>query len=287
MRIGHKFAYSFYDFSAYKEFLAQGLGKGIFYIFLVTIIFSTLGNVRTVSVFNDDMSRLELKFNKESPDFEYKDGKLTMDYDGPIHYTYTGDSQFLDIFINGMLINNNLIVDTSGQTDVSALDSYKKGTYINSDTINIKTDDSTITSLPIKDYLNTSMLDSESIVFNKNLVKASFPLFAKIFDFTILFVNPILSFISNLCAGFIILGPLTIIISKNLNMKLSYKKACTISFYAMTMPLLIESLLTVSGLYIPDYGILFYAIALIYCSLALKSIKKSDENKGNKISALL
>ena len=80
MRIGHKFAYSFYDFSAYKEFLRQGLGKAIFYVFLVTVIFSTLGNVRTVSVFNDDMSRFELKFNKESPDFEYKDGKLTIPF---------------------------------------------------------------------------------------------------------------------------------------------------------------------------------------------------------------
>ncbi|MDO5518378.1 MAG: DUF1189 family protein, partial [Clostridium sp.] len=97
------------------------------------------------------------------------------------------------------------------------------------------------------------------------------------------FVNPILSFISNLCAGFIILGPLTIIISKNLNMNLSYKKACTISFYAMTMPLVIESLITVSGIYVPDYGFLFYAIALLYCSLALKNIK----NNGSKINALL
>lgn len=287
MRIGHKFAYSFYDFSAYKGFLAQGLGKGILYIFLVTIIFSTLGNVRTVSVFNDDMSRLELKFNKESPDFEYRDGKFTMDYDGPIHYTYTGDSPFLDVFINDMLINDNLIVDTSGQTDDSALNSYKRGIYINSDTITIKSDDSSISSVSLKDYFDTSLVDPDSFVINKKLIKASFPLIMKVFDSSILLINPIISILSNLCAGFFILGPITVIISKNLNMKLSYRNACTISFYAMTMPLLVESLLIVSGLSIPDFGILFYAIAIVYCSLALKNIKKSDKNNSNKLNALL
>ena len=286
MRIGHKFAYSFYDFSAYKEFLRQGLGKAIFYVFLVTVIFSTLGNVRTVSVFNDDMSRFELKFNKESPDFEYKDGKLTMDYDGPIHYNYTGDSPILSIFINDLLINGNLIVDTSGQTDISVLDSYKRGTYIDSETINIKTDAHNITTLNLKDYFKSDMLDSNDMTINKALVSSSLPLLTKMFDFSILVVNPIIAFLNNLCAAFIILGPLTIIISKNLNMKLTYKNACTLSLYAMTMPLLIESLSIVSGLYIPDYGILFYAIALIYCSLALKNIKKSDKKNHTKINAL-
>lgn len=287
MRIGHKFAYSFYDFSAYKEFLSQGLRKGIFYIFLVTLIFSTLGNVRTISVINDDMSRLELKFKKESPDFEYKNGKLTMDYDGPLHYSYTGDSQFLDLFVNYILINQNLIVDTSGKTDVSALDSYSQGTYINSDSVSIKTDKTTVNTTPFNELFDVPGVDSDSLVFNKDLVLASFPILTDIFDLSLLLTNPILEFINNLFAALFILGPMTIIISKNLAMKISYRNACIISLYSMTMPLLLESLMTVSGIYIPDSQFLFYAIATIYCLLALKSIKKSDNNNSNKINVLL
>ena len=47
MGFGHKFAYSFFDFAAYKEFLVQGLGKSILYLFLVTLIFSTIANIGT------------------------------------------------------------------------------------------------------------------------------------------------------------------------------------------------------------------------------------------------
>lgn len=294
MTIRHKFAYSFYDFSAYKEFLNQGLGKAIIYIFIVTIIFSTLANIKITSVFNDNISRFEYKFNKEAPDFEYKDGKLTMDYDGPIHYKYTGNSEMLSFFINDLLINGNLIIDTSGKTDISVLDSYMTGTYINSDTISIKSDNNEITTLALKDYLKINTIDCSIItinkpftidcsIINKALVSDSFSVFKNIFDFTIFIVKPIIDFLSNLCAAFLVLASLTIIISKNLNMSLSYKNACTISLYAMTMPLLIESLSTVSGLFIPDYNIVFYVIALLYCLLALKNINKSNNKKINAL----
>ena len=287
MSIGHKFAYSFYDFSAYKEFLSQGLGKGIFYIFLVTLIFSTLGNVRTVSVINDDMSRLELKFKKQSPDFEYKDGKFKMDYDGPLHYSYNGDSEFLHLLINDMLINHNLIVDTNGENDVSLLDPYSRGVYISSDALTIKTDNSTIETTPFSELFNVPGVDPDSLVLNKDSVLASFPLITEIFDLCIYFGTPIANFICNLCAALFILGPMTIIISKNLNMNISYSEACTISLYSMTMPLLLESLITVSGVYIPDTQFLFYAVAIVYCLFALKYIKKSGKNNRNKSNALL
>ncbi|NME83384.1 DUF1189 domain-containing protein [Clostridium sp. SM-530-WT-3G] len=283
MGIVHKFAYSFYDFSAYKEFLIQGLGKAIFYIFLVTIAFSTLSNIRTVSQFNDDISRIENKFNKESPDFEYKDGKLTMDYDGPIYYKYTGDSPILSVFINDTLINGNLIVDTSGKTDASALDSYSKGTYVDSDSVTIKTGDNDITTKKLKDLFNTDIVNSNDITIDKATILSSFHLLNEIFDISMYISYPIVSFLSSLCAAFFILGPLTIIFSKNLNINLTYKNACTISLYAMTMPLLLESLSTISGLYIPEFELIFYIIALIYCFFALKNIKKSNNTKINAL----
>ena len=56
MGFRHKFAYSFFDFAAYKEFLVQGLGKSILYIFLVTLIFSTITNINTIDKFNSEIS---------------------------------------------------------------------------------------------------------------------------------------------------------------------------------------------------------------------------------------
>lgn len=283
MGIVHKFAYSFYDFSAYKEFLIQGLGKSIFYVFLVTIVFSTLSNIQIVSEFNDNISRIENKFNKESPDFQYKDGKLTMDYDGPIHYKYDGDSPILSMFINEGLINGNLIIDTSGKTNASALDPYSEGTYVDSDSITIKNSDDKVTTTKLKDLFKTDIVNTDDVTIDKASILSSFPILNEIFDISMFISYPIISFLSNLCAVFFILGPLTLILSKNLDMNLTYKNACTLSFYAMTMPLLLESLTTVAGLYSAEYSVIFYGIALIYCFLALRNIKKSNNTKINAL----
>ena len=65
----HKFAYSFFDFAAYKEFLIQGLGKSILYIFLVTLIFSTINNVSVINKFNAQISSIQSTFIHSAPNF--------------------------------------------------------------------------------------------------------------------------------------------------------------------------------------------------------------------------
>lgn len=283
MNITHKFAYSLSNFSAYKEFIVQGLRKAIFYMFLVTLVFSTLGNIRIVSDFNDDMARVESKFNKESPDFEYKDGKLTMDYDGPLHYRYDGDSSLVSLFINTLLINNNLIVDTSGKTNSSVLDSYDKGIFLDSDSITIKNTNNYIETKKLEDLFNNPLINSDNVTIDKSWVSSSFTILNNFFDSIIFIVSLIISFLSNLFLVFFFLGPLTIILSKNLNVNLTFKSACTIGFYAISMPLLLKSLLVVAGIYNQQYSIIFYIIGFIYCYLALKSIKESSNTKINTL----
>ena len=117
MGFRHKFAYSFFDFAAYKEFLVQGLGKSILYIFLVTLIFSTLSNIKIIDKFSSELSSMETTFIHNAPNFELKNGTFSIDSNEPIYYKYDG---------------LQLIVDTSGKTSKSVLDSYSDGIYINS-----------------------------------------------------------------------------------------------------------------------------------------------------------
>ena len=57
----------------------------------------------------------------------------------------------------------------------------------------------------------------------------------------------------NLISGFLVLGPLSISISAVMGVELKYSKACVLSFYAMTLPLLLESLVDISGIALPDF----------------------------------
>lgn len=271
MGIVQKFAYSFFNFKAYKNFLSQGLLKAVFYLFLVSTIFSTLGNISTLNVFNDDVTRLENKYVKESPEFELKNGVLSIDSKEPVIYKYTGDSPILSILIKDITLGDVLIADTNGTTDVSALDNYYNGTYINSTSIYSKRNGKIIGSIDFS--------ENSSLTLNKKTLKNYFTLFKTAFAFSLLILNPILAFFNNLAAVFIIIGPMTLIFSRNFKEKLGYLQCCIIAMYSLTLPLLLESLATITNIYPSEFVFVFYIVAFLYSSLAVKNIgsaKKID-----------
>ena len=258
MGFERKFAYSFFDFASYKEFLVQGFGKSILYLFLVTLIFSTITNINTITKFNSEISSIQATFIHSAPNFELKNGLLSVDSQEPIYYRHDGEQ---------------LIVDTSGKTSKSILDSYSDGIYINSDEITIRQNYSTLKTLKFTDFIEFD-LTNKTLQDSLSILKIIFPIVLLIF-------GPILSFLVNLISGFLILGPLSLNISSIMGMKLKYSKACILSFYAMTLPLLLESLLNISGIDFPEFYIIFYIVTLIYCGLAIKEIKNIDKSNLN------
>lgn len=258
MRFRHKFAYSLYNFTAYKEFLVQGLGKSILYIFLVTLIFSTVANINTIGKFNSELSNIQETFIHNAPNFELKNGLLSVDSDEPIYYKYNGEQ---------------LIVDTSGKSNKSIIDSYSNAIYINSDEITIRQNYRTLQTLKFSDFSQLNLVN-KTLQDSLAILKITFPI-------VILILEPIFAFLLNLISAFLIIAPLSLNISSLMGVKLKYSKACILSFYAMTLPLLLESLLNISGINVSEFYIIFYVVALIYCGLAIKEIKNIDKSTLN------
>lgn len=258
MRFRHKFAYSFFYFAAYKEFLVQKLGKAILYIFLVTLIFSTITNLNTINKFITETSAIQTNFTKNAPKFELKNGLFTLDSTEPIYYKNDGQT---------------LIVDTTGKTNKSIVESYSDAIYIDSNELILKQNYKTAQVMKFSDIpeLNLTNKSIQRILY---LSKIIIPVILLVFA-------PIISFIANLISGFLILAPICLFISSFMNVKLNYSKACILSFYAMTMPLLLEALLDISGIVLPEFYILFYLVSLIYCGLAIKELKNTDKSNLN------
>ncbi len=258
MTFRHKFAYSFFNFAAYKEFLVQGLGKSILYIFLVTLIFSTVSNISTINIFNSEIVTVEHNLMYNAPQFELNKGLLSVDSDEPIYYKHDGEF---------------IVVDTSGKTNSSVINAYSDGIYIDSNGFIIRQNYSTIQNIKFTD-VNELIITNESAKNIVAILKIVFPLVLLIF-------KPIVSFFENLISVFLILGPLTLFISSFMGVKLNYSRACTLSFYAITLPLLLESLLSISGIVSPEFFAIFYIVSLIYCGLAIKEIKDIDKSNLN------
>jgi hypothetical protein len=254
----HKFAYSFFDFAAYRQFLVQGLGKSILYIFLVTLIFSTITNINTINTFISETTTIQTKFVQSAPNIELKDGVLSVASDKPIYYKHDGEI---------------LIVDTSGQTNKSVLDTYSNAIYINSNELVLRQNYKTIESFQFANFPELNVTN-QTIQYFLYISKIIIPVMILIF-------TPLISFLLNLISGFLILGPLSLNIGSLMGVKLKYSTACILSFYSMTLPLLLEALLDISGMTSNEFIIIFYIIALIYCGLAINELKKKDKSNLN------
>lgn len=304
-----KFAYSFFNFEAYREFFIQGLKKSVLYVFLVTLLFSTITNIKEISTITTEISGVQNTLLYNAPKFELENGLLSVDSDEIIYYKHEGDFLFdlLSMFISNInTINSDVssaqdkleddtsnfnpentvvhtnsersgyylfVIDTNGKSNKSVLDNYKDGVYINSNELYLKENYRTVGTIDFT-YLSGININNEFVQYYLYMLKIIIPIALLIF-------KPINSFISNLILGFLIFGPFTVSIGSFMGIKLKYSSACTLSFYAMTLPLLLEALLYVAGIVIPEFFIVFSIITLVYCSLAIREIKNIDKSKLN------
>lgn len=308
MGFRHKFAYSFFDFSAYKEFLVQGLGKSVLYIFLVTLIFSIITSIKEINIINSELTNVEDNLVHKSPDFELKNGLLSVDANETIYYKHDGEflinllsagtiyfnsvnaddsdvsniqnnTSSSDSERNALSTNENkpnyymFIVDTKGNTNSSILNTYRDGVYIDSNNLILKKNYNTVGKIS---FNTISWLD-----LNKNILLGTLETFKIITPISLIILKPLISIINNLILGFLIFGPFTIFAGSFMGVKINYSRACTLSFYAMTLPLLLEALLNVAGIIIPEFFIIFYMITFLYCGLAINEIKNSDKSNLN------
>jgi hypothetical protein len=312
MGFGHKFAYSFFNFEAYREFLIQGLRKSILYIFLVTLLFSTITNIKEINTIATEITGVQNALLHNAPNFEFKNGLLSVDSNEPIYYKTEGNFLFdlISTFIDNLNEINSVdadkantqdklagdnssfdfgntavqtdserpnyylfVIDTSGKTNKSVLDTYKDGVYIDSNELYLKEDYRTVGTIDFLDFsdINLTNLGMLNVLY---MMKFIFPII-------ILVVNPLSSFVSNLLLGLLIFGPFTVSIGTFMGIKLKYSRACTLSFYAMSLPLLLEALLNVAGIVIPEFFVIFSAVTLIYCGLAIREIKNIDKSELN------
>lgn len=277
IRIYEKFAYSFYNFSAYRNFLTQGLFKAILYIFAVTLVFTTLSNIQIVRNFNDDFTRIENQFYKYSPDFELKDSKLNVNSETPIEYSYKGNSLLLSL-----VLGDHIIIDTTNKTDVSALSKYDSGMYINQDGITLKQYNPILTE-PLTQSINFSDFAQVGLTLDKDTFSRELSMFKRLVDISILFVSPFFSFLQNIISVFIFIGPMAMLIARNFRLKLSYSQACSLGLYSMTLPIFLQSVVTIADYSVPSFSALFYLLTLCYCTLAINTFVHMHKRKINNL----
>ena len=217
---------------------------------------------------NSELPNFKKELEKNVPEFEFNNGKLSFEDDMPI-------------VIKNKDADRIVYIDTENPIDDSVLEGYSNGFLITSDSITakqgIQTQSVNLSSL-------TGMkLDKDTLMKS---IPSKVPLIIAI-TFYIFFV--LFYFLGKLIGAFIILGIAGTILSKIMKKELKYSESFKLGLYALTVPMLISTIctsLTLIGIIIPFSGYISYAIAIIYLGLGINAIDNNTIEKLEEFEQL-
>ena len=256
-----KFLNSLFNFKAYNTFLSQTTGKAVLYMLILCALLGIINCTSFASYLNSYLPPFKEELEKNVPEFEFKNGKLTFEGDMPIVIK----DEEADIIV---------YIDTENPIDNSVLDDYSNGFLITSDSFSVKQGINT-QSMNFSS-LNGTNLDKDKFI---DFIPNKIPMFFIIvyYIFSVLF-----SFLGKIIGAFIVLGIAGTILSKIMNKPLKYSESFRLGLYALTVPMLISTicfLLTFVGNIFPFPGYISYGIAIIYLALGIKSIDTNTIEK--------
>ena len=263
-----KFFNSLFNFKAYNTFLAQTTGKAVLYMLILCALLGIINCTSFASYLNSYLPPFKEELEKNIPEFEFKNGKLTFEGDMPIVIK----DEEADIIV---------YIDTENPIDNSILDDYSNGFLITSDSFSVKQGINT-QSMNLSSLNGTNLNKDTFIDFIPNKIPMFFIMV--VYIFFVLFL-----FLSKLIGAFIILGIAGTILSKIMNKPLKYSESFRLGLYALTVPMLISTLcflLTFVGIIIPFPSYISYGIAIIYLALGIKSINTNTIEKLEEFDQL-
>ena len=260
-----KFINSFYNFKAYNEFKKQSIEKAIVYILFVSLIFTTLSSISNSIKFITTSSVIRSEMETKMPDFEFKDGVLKVDSNEPLKFV-DDDTLFM--------------IDTSGNTSVESLSSYRTYFLITNDTVYFKDSSSSMQQIDLSTF--------STLTLNKQTAKnIASKLLTTILIITIIF-SPIIAFLGKLLNSFTVMALAGLSLSAIMSKKLKYGECAKLSIYALTVPFAIKTILKVFSITIPCFTLVYYAIAILYLGFGINALtEEQNADPENKDTALL
>ena len=246
-----KVYYSITGFENYKFFIMQRTGKAVVYLLLLSLIIGLIGIIRPVYESNKMMNQMIEGIEGSIPDFSLENGKLDVRTEMPLFIEEGGLT---------------IIIDTSGATNESILDSYNNALLILQD------------KMIQKNYANQQVTDFsvlKGVKIDRSDVKNMLPLVKWFMLLLFIILPPFIIAGRFLSALFIsIFG---IIINSVKNKNLPYRDVFAISAHSLTLPLIIGTILDFAGVHFLLSTLVYYLISAIYIWGAVSSIKRHSE----------
>ncbi len=246
-----KIYYSVSGFENYKFFILQKTGKAVVYLLLFSLIVGLIGITQPVIGSNQMINEMINGIESSIPDFTFENGKLDVNAKMPLIIGEGGTT---------------IIIDTTGATDETLLNSYDNALLILQD------------RMIQKSYANQRVTDFsmlQGVRLDRSDVKRMLPLI-KLFMLILFIILPPFIIAGRFISALVV-SIIGLIINSSKKANLPYRDVFAISAYSLTLPLIICTILDFTGVPFLLSTLVYYLIAAIYTWGAIHSIKRHRE----------
>ncbi len=241
----------------YEYVLKDTVGKSIIYLLLIALLLGTIGSIRGAIDTNNGISESIKIYNDKCPNFEIKDGKLSVEGKMPLVLSQDKDYYF--------------VIDTTNSINPDVLNSYSKGLLILKDKMIEKQSRGQTQVIDFKTFQGTTI--------NKNMLNKYLPLIKLVIPF--IFIGNILGYFLGGLLSALFLALIALIINSIFKTELKYGQLYSLSIYALTTPLIIDVIFKIFSVeHFSYYWLVYHLIAFAYICFALNNLKKS--RNGNE-----
>lgn len=249
------------DFKFYRSIKDNRFSRSFVYLLLLFLIIYFISGTRTFIATRLGIDELVTSLNNNIPEFRLENGEFSFEGDMPYFISSSTNEAF--------------VIDTTGQVGVDVLKDVGSGMLITKDKVFVKRSEIETREFSLKELNGITLTKSDVLEF---LPKLSWIVFIFI-AFGFIFV------LGWKLLNAVLLALLGLIANAMMGGRLKFNNLMNISIYALTLPMLIQLAVNLYGYPIPSFGLIYWAISILYVAMAVKSCKdeENEPHPGNDV----
>ncbi|MCR3922490.1 MAG: DUF1189 domain-containing protein [Firmicutes bacterium] len=253
------FIHSISRVESYQHFLKSTFRNALLYLLLLTLVFAGVASIKDTIGLSTGIDEMIEEFAREVPEFELKNGILSVDAQMPVIIEETPNRIF--------------IIDTSGSLDKSVLDDYDEGVFISQNDYTHKTD------YEIQTYKFSAL---STVHITKSDAQSWLP-YLKWLNVFIFVFGFIFFFFGKLISAFIV-SILGLFLEFMARYKIGFANLYKLSIYALTLSMVLQLLFRLANFEFPNVGIIYYGLPLFYLWKTLEYLRSQENQKNDELN---
>lgn len=235
------------DFNFYKSIKNNRFSRSFVYLLLLFLIIYFINGTKLFIVTRIGVDELVAGMNANVPDFRLENGEFSFSGEMPYYISSSTDEAF--------------VIDTTGQVNESILRDVSGGMLITKNTVYVKRSDIETREFSLSEFKGVTLTKANVLEFLPKLSWIAFIFIA--FGFIFVLGWKLLNVV--------ILALLGLIVNAVMKGNLKYGNLLNISIYALTLPLLLQLALDLSGYPFPGFWLIYWGISILYVAMAIRS----------------